>query len=90
VKLGEGPLCYVAGWGRIGETEGTARILQETQVSFKTSAIFKKASYVNLICDKEKKIAIKNKICDLTNLKNLICKKDVNLQQKGPLIMGRF
>jgi len=32
VKLGEGPLCYVAGWGRIGETEGTARILQETQV----------------------------------------------------------
>lgn len=32
VKLGEGPLCYVAGWGRIGETLGTARILQETQV----------------------------------------------------------
>ncbi|CAG5102807.1 Oidioi.mRNA.OKI2018_I69.chr1.g476.t1.cds [Oikopleura dioica] len=32
VKLGEGPLCYVAGWGRVGETEGTARILQETQV----------------------------------------------------------
>ena len=34
VKLGEGPLCYVAGWGRIGETLGTARILQETQVCF--------------------------------------------------------
>jgi len=32
VKLGEGPLCYVAGWGRIGEQLGTARILQETQV----------------------------------------------------------
>lgn len=32
VKLGEGPICYVAGWGRIGEQLGTARILQETQV----------------------------------------------------------
>ena len=32
VKLGEGDICYVAGWGRIGETLGTARILQETQV----------------------------------------------------------
>ena len=38
VKLGEGPLCYVAGWGRIGETLGTARILQETQVIYRFTA----------------------------------------------------
>ena len=38
VKLGEGPLCYVAGWGRIGETLGTARILQETQVNYRSTA----------------------------------------------------
>ena len=38
VNLGEGPLCYVAGWGRIGETLGTARILQETQVREKCIA----------------------------------------------------
>ena len=32
VPLGQGALCYVAGWGRVGENENSARILQETQV----------------------------------------------------------
>ena len=32
IPLGQGALCYVAGWGRVGEHENSARILQETQV----------------------------------------------------------
>ncbi|CAG5103340.1 Oidioi.mRNA.OKI2018_I69.chr1.g727.t1.cds [Oikopleura dioica] len=39
IPLGKGPLCYVAGWGRIGEMENTARILQETQVPIVNNTI---------------------------------------------------
>ena len=61
VKLGEGPLCYVAGWGRIGEQLGTARILQETQVIFLVFALFSEwyviyTVYQNSECLRNKKL----------------------------------
>jgi hypothetical protein len=43
VALGDGAICYVAGWGRLGETKGTARILQETQVPIINNTVCDKA-----------------------------------------------
>lgn len=41
------PICYVAGWGRIGETLGTARILQETQVPIVNNTVCDAAYHRN-------------------------------------------
>jgi len=43
VPLGQGSLCYVAGWGRVGEHENSARILQETQVPIVNNTVCSKA-----------------------------------------------
>lgn len=51
VKLGEGPMCYVAGWGRIGETLGTARVLQETQVPIVNNTVCDKAYMRNHVTE---------------------------------------
>lgn len=51
VKLGEGQMCYVAGWGRIGETLGTARILQETQVPIVNNTVCDKAYVRNHVTE---------------------------------------